>query len=188
MAYDVPRTDLRALSDLPFHAVGDQAPFTPAGLERFVAAARVAVLGYVRRDGRPHQVPVWYTYRDGRFVMSTATGAPKHRALVRDPRVSLTIQDEAPPYRAVVMEGTVELAPIEAGQDPTEGMAVRYFGRIAAAEYDRMTAETYAASGLTAITFTPEVVRGFDNTRGIGRAALAFLRIRRFVPVPRRWL
>lgn len=187
MAYDVPQK-ITALSDLPFHAVGGQAPFTPSGLERFVSAARVAVLAYVRRDGRPHQVPVWYTYRDGRLVISTATGSPKHRALEREPRVSLTIQDEAPPYRAVVMEGSVELAPIEAGADPTEGMAIRYFGRVAAAEYDRMTAETYAATGLTAITFTPAVVRGFDNTRGIGLAVRAFLVIRRYLPVPRRWL
>ena len=41
-----------ALRDLPFQAAGGQPAFDPATLERFVAAPRVGVLAYTRRDGR----------------------------------------------------------------------------------------------------------------------------------------
>lgn len=121
--------------------------------------------------------------------MSTVTGSPKHRALARDPRVCLTIQDERPPYRALIADGEVELAKLEAGaEDPTAGMAVRYFGRLGAGEYERMTESEYARSGLTLITLRPSGLRGFDNTRALGRAALLFMRLRDRLPVPRPWL
>ena len=35
-------------------------------------------------------------------------------------------------------------------RDPTEGVAVRYFGKLAAAEYEKLTADTYASSYLAA--------------------------------------
>ncbi len=143
------------VSSLPFHPVGGQPAFEPDALERFVSETRIATLAYVRRDGRPHQSPIWFTYRDGAFLMTTSTDAPKHRALVRD---------------------------------PTEGVAVRYFGKLAAAEYEKLTADTYAETGLTLVTFRPAVVRGFDNTRAIGRATLAFVRLRERLPIPRTWL
>ena len=176
------------LDTLPFVALGGQPPFAPGTIEAFVQAPRVAVLAYVRADGRPGQAPIWYTYRDGTFYMSTTTGSPKHRALTREPRVCLTIQDERPPYRAVLADGAVALTPLDGRDDPTAGMAVRYFGRLAAAEYARLTAAEYARTGLTLIGLRPAVLKGFDNTRAIGGLTLAFVRLRDRLPVPRRWL
>jgi len=186
VSFPTPPTSLDAL---PFTALGGQPAFAPGAIEPFVRESRIAVLAYVRADGRPGQAPIWYTYRDGAFYMSTTTGSPKQRALARDPRVCLTIQDERPPYRAILADGTVELAPLPAGApDPTAGMAVRYFGRVAAAEYERMTAEEYARTGLTLITLRPAALRGFDNSRALGRATLAFVRLRDRLPIPRSWL
>lgn len=177
------------LDDLPFTALGGQPPFAPGTIEPFVREPRIAVLAYVRADGRPGQAPIWYTYRDGAFFMSTTTGSPKHRALARDPRVCLTIQDERPPYRAILADGRVTLAPLSPGDaDPTAGMAVRYFGRVGAAEYERMTAEEYARTGLTLISFRPDALRGFDNTRALSAPVLAFIRLRDRLPIPRSWL
>lgn len=176
------------LDDLPFTALGGQPGFAPGGVERFVSEPRVAVLAYVRADGRPGQAPIWYIPRDGAFFMSTMTGSPKHRALIRDPRVCLTIQDERPPYRAVLADGSVTLASLDGGDDPTAGIAVRYFGRVGAAEYERMTAAEYARTGITLITLRPAALRGFDNTHAIGRATLAFIRLRDRLPIPRNWL
>ncbi len=187
MAYIVPQP-ASTLATLPFQPLGGQPAFTPEDLEAFVAGRRVAVLAYLRHDGRPHQSPIWYTHRDGVFIMTTVTGSPKHRALTRDSRVSLTIQDERPPYRAVILEGTVDLTPRDANNDPTSGMAIRYFGRVGAAEYDRLTAETYESNGLTLITMRAVAVRGFDNTHALSRTALAFVRLREHLPLPRRWL
>ncbi len=177
-----------SLDLLPCAALGGQPGFAPGAIERFARAPRIAVLAYARGDGRPCQSPIWYTLREGAFWMSTVTGSPKHRALERDPRVCLTIQDERPPYRALIADGKVELSPLEPGRDPTAGMAVRYFGRLGAAQYERMTAAEYARTGLTLIALRPSALRGFDNTRLLGPGARVFLWARERLPVPRSWL
>lgn len=175
------------LSHLKFRAVGDQPAFDANALERFVRAPRVAVLAYARADGRPGQSPIWYVYRDGVFYMSTVTASPKAKALARDPRVCLTIQDEAPPYRAAIFDGEVELSPL-ADDGPVAGIATRYLGKFGAAAYDKMTAETYDRTGLTLIALRPTSVRGFDNTRGLGLGNTIFLKLRALLPIPRAWL
>ena len=183
-----PAAPATRLDDLPFTALGGQPAFAPGTIEAFVREPRVAVLAYVRADGRPGQAPIWYVYRDGALFMTTTTGSPKHRALARDPRVCLTIQDERPPYRAILADGRVTLEPQPQGADPTAGIAMRYFGRVGAAEYERMTAEANAQTGLTLITLRPAELRGFDNTRAISSALLAFVRLRDRLPIPRSWL
>ena len=116
----------------------------PGDVEAFVGAPRIAVLAYVRADGRPGQAPIWYRVDGARFFMSTVTGSPKHRALRRDPRICLTIQDERPPYRAVLADG--EAVPRALPARETDGIsALRYFGRVAARAYATQTAELYAA-------------------------------------------
>jgi len=175
------------ISALAFKPIGDQPPFAPETLERFVAAARSAMLSYVRHDGRPGQIPIWYVYRDGAFFASTVTGSPKHRALLRDPRVCLAIQDERPPYRAVMFDATVEMRPAGPGS-PVDGIERRYFGRIGGEEYRKMTNEAYAATGLTEIIIRPENVRGFDNSSLSSWPTTLFVRLRPRIPLLRRWL
>ena len=93
------------LADLPFRHLGGQPGFRPEDIEPFVDRRRIGVLAYVRGDGRPNQAPIWYTLRDGEFLMTTTAGSAKEGALARSPRVTLTIQDERPPYRAVIVDG-----------------------------------------------------------------------------------
>ncbi len=175
------------LSDLPFRALGGQPPFRPGDVDRFVAAPRVAVLSYLRADGRPCQSPIWYRVDGARFVMTTVTGSPKERALRRDPRVCLTIQDEAAPYRAVIADAVAELRPLPPGQ--TDGAsALRYFGRVGARAYAAQTDEIYAASGLTEVIVAPHELRGFDNLNALSASERVFFRLRNHLPVPKRWL
>ena len=176
------------LLDLEFMALGGQPPFDREDLEPFLNGRRIATLAYVRRDGRPNQAPIWYTLNSGVFYMSTVTNGAKHLALQRSPQISLAVQDERPPYRAVIASGTAKLGPLEPQNNPTKGMATRYFGKVSAAAYDRMTKETYEASGLTLITLTPLEIKGFDNTKALKAAERAFIRVRESLPIPRAWL
>jgi len=175
------------LASLPFRAIGDQPAFEPADIEPFVAAARIAILSYVRLDGRPGQVPIWYVHRDGALFLSTDDGSAKHRALLRDPRVCVTIQDERPPYRAIIFDAVAEIRPKSDGS-PTEGIERRYFGRIGGNEYRKLTAEHRAETALVEIELRPTELRGFDNTNMVGRPIIAFLRARPRLPLLRRWL
>ena len=70
-----------------------------------------AKLATVRADGRPHLAPVWYDVDDdGSVVFNTGEDTVKGRNLARDPRASLCVDDERPPFSFVVLEGAVELS------------------------------------------------------------------------------
>lgn len=167
-------------------AIGGQPAWDPAALARFVSGARVAVMSYVRSDGRPGQAPIWYVERDGVLYANVGKGSPKHRALQRDPRVSVTIQDERPPYRAVLFDSVVELEDRQV-RASTERIEERYFGRIGGSVFRKMQAEQ-AAGGFTEVVMRPTDVRGFDNTVGLNPATVAFLRVRPHLPLLRRLL
>lgn len=175
------------LSTLPFQAMGTQPPFAPEDLERFVSAPRIAILSYVKRDGTPAQAPIWYQYRDGCFAMVTSKTSPKAKALARAKRACLTIQDEMPPYRAVIVDGDVTLTDIAVEGGLNRWLAMHYFGRLGGHEYEKMTVEENRKTGLSLITFDPVRVRGFDNHRLVGRALRLYMRLREALPLPRTW-
>lgn len=176
------------LAALPFAPLGGQPGFDAEALDSFLADTRIATFTYVRKDGRPNAAPLWYTYRDGVMLFVVSTGSDKHRALQRDDRVCVSVQDERPPYRAVIVDGRVEL--VDLGTDGTlsKAMAVKYFGKLGAAEYDKISAADREATGQTLIRLVPERVKGFDNIKAINKALLGFVRLRDRLPIPRRWL
>jgi PPOX class probable F420-dependent enzyme len=176
------------LKELPFTAIGGQPGFDPEELERFVDAPRIAILSYTKRDGTPSQIPIWYRYEGGRFLMISGTTAPKTKALARQGRASLTIQDEMPPYRAVMIEGDVilEEAPTTGGL--SSWLATWYFGRVGGNEYRKMVAEEVEKTGLTQVTLDPTRVRGFDNHKVIGAGLRFYMRLRESLPIPRTWM
>jgi PPOX class probable F420-dependent enzyme len=68
-------------------------------------------LATTRRDGRPHVAPVWFALDDdGSLVFTTNAETLKGRNLRRDPRAAVCVDDEAPPFSFVTVEGEVELS------------------------------------------------------------------------------
>jgi len=71
---------------------------------------RTGKLATVRRDGRPHVVPIWFVLDGDDLVFTTGSGSVKAHAMRRDPRVCLCVDDERPPYAYVMVEGTAVLS------------------------------------------------------------------------------
>src|SRR5687768_3522802 len=72
---------------------------------------RTAKVATVRKDGRPHVAPVWYEIDDaGAIVFTTGATTAKGYALRRDPRLSLCVDDERPPFAFVMVEGVAHLS------------------------------------------------------------------------------
>jgi PPOX class probable F420-dependent enzyme len=70
-----------------------------------------AVLATVNPDGSP-QTSVMWVGRDGAdLLFSTVEGRVKHRNMVRDPRVSVTVIDSADPENYVELRGRVSMTP-----------------------------------------------------------------------------
>jgi len=77
-------------------------------IEAFLAEPRNAVLAGIRKDGRPHLSPNWFT-RDGqRFYVSTTRHRVKYAIFRRDPRAELVV-DDSTGHRAVLVPATVEI-------------------------------------------------------------------------------
>jgi PPOX class probable F420-dependent enzyme len=72
---------------------------------------RTGKLATVRRDGRPHVQPVWFVLDDdGTVVFTTGAGTVKGRNLRGDGRASMVVDDEAPPFAYVRIDGSVEIS------------------------------------------------------------------------------
>ena len=87
-------------------------PMTEEQVRAFLTALppRTAKLATVRADGRPHVAPVWFDVDDdGSVVFNTGDTTVKGRNLSRDPRASLCVDDDRPPFSFVVLEGVVEI-------------------------------------------------------------------------------
>jgi len=103
--------------------------------------ARTAILATVRADGRPHAAPIWFDLDGDTLIFTTGESTVKGRNMRRDPRVSLCIDEEKPPFHFVLIEGTAELT----ADDPdllywATRLGGRYMGAERAEEYGRRNA------------------------------------------------
>ena len=87
-----------------------------------------AVVATVNPDGSPQTSVIWIG-RDGNdLVFSTVEGRRKHRNLLRDPRVSVSIIDSADPENYVELRGTASMSPDE-GRALDTTLSWKYDGR-----------------------------------------------------------
>ena len=106
-----------------------------------LAGTRTGKLATVRRDGRPHVVPIWFVLDRDDVLLTTGADTVKGRNLRRDPRVCLCVDDEEPPFSFVMVEGEAE-----ASEDHDEllrwatRLGGRYMGADRAEEFGRRNA------------------------------------------------
>jgi PPOX class probable F420-dependent enzyme len=84
---------------------------TPDEVRAFLlAGTRTGKLAVVRADGRPHVTPTWFTLDGEDLVLTTGETSLKAVSIRRDPRVALCVDDQAPPFSYVLVEGTAALS------------------------------------------------------------------------------
>ena len=102
------------------------------------AGTRTGKLAYAGADGRPLVAPIWFIVEDGVLVFNTGKDTAKGRALARDPRATLCVDLEEPPYGFVQVQGEAEIS-----EDPGElvrtaiAIAARYMGQDRAEEFGK---------------------------------------------------
>lgn len=128
-----------------------------AEYHRFLTeGTRTGKLATTRADGRPHVAPVCFDLDDdGTVVLLTGADSVKGKALRRDPRVCLCIDDETPPYSFVVIDGTAE---ITEDHGPLLEWATRIAGRYMGAERAEEYGRRNATSGVLLVRITPNHV------------------------------
>ena len=122
-----------------------------------VASARLrsvnpARLAYTWTDGSPRVVPIWFHWTGEQFVLGSPPKAPKLKALAADPRVALTIDDNAWPYKVLLVRGRADAELIEDVCPEYEMAATRYFGP----EQGPAWVATLRGKPMARIAITPE--------------------------------
>jgi PPOX class probable F420-dependent enzyme len=123
---------------------------------------RTGKLAFLAGDGRPLVAPVWFLIEGGSLVFNTNTQTAKGRALARDPRATLCVDSEEPPYAFVQVQGVAELS-----EDPAEllrtatAIAARYIGAERAGDFGKRN----GVPGELVVRLRPvKVLANFDIT------------------------
>jgi PPOX class probable F420-dependent enzyme len=95
---------------------------------RLLDGRNYAVLATVNADGSPQTSAMWVG-RDGDDVLfSTVEGRVKHRNMLRDPRISVTVLDAADPENYVELRGRVTMTP-DIGRQVDTWLSWKYDGK-----------------------------------------------------------
>lgn len=127
------------------------------------AGTRTAKLGIVLPSGRPSVVPVWFVLEEGVLRIVTDGASPKAKALRQNPRASLCMDLEEPPYAFVRVDAEAVL-----NEDPAEALRIatavgrRYMGADRAEEFGQRN----GGEGRVVISFHPVKVIAFDDVVG----------------------
>ena len=102
---------------------------------------RTGKLAVPRADGAPHVVPIWFVLDGDDIIFTTADSNVKGKSIVRDGRAAVCVDDQAPPYSFVLLQGTAAWSD---DLDDMLGWAIkigaRYMGADRAEEFGRRNA------------------------------------------------
>jgi PPOX class probable F420-dependent enzyme len=91
-------------------------PMSPERRREFLLeGTRTAILATTRADGRPHAVPVCFVLDSDDVLFLTNADSVKGANIRRDPRVTLVVDDEKPPFAFVMIQGAAQVS-----QDPAQ--------------------------------------------------------------------
>jgi PPOX class probable F420-dependent enzyme len=94
----------------------------------------LAVLATYRRDGTVLLSPVWHEWRDDGFHVVTGSRDVKAGHLRRDPRVSIVVCEDGPPYRGLELRARARLS-VPEDRSTLRRIATRYLGPEAGERY-----------------------------------------------------
>lgn len=137
------------------------ARMTPEEIRSFLLErARTGKLATVRADGRPHVAPIWFDLDGETLIFTTWHESVKAVNLGRDPRVSICVDEEIPPFAFIIIEGTASIS-----TDPADLLhwATRIAGRYMGAELAEAYGKRNGVPGELLVRITPTKIVAQKN-------------------------
>jgi hypothetical protein len=106
---------------------GDLALLQQPASQELLRSKIPARLAYVWTDGSPRVVPIWFHWNGREIVMASPPKAPKLKALAKNPKVALTIDDNTFPHKVLLIRGKARLDDVDGIAPEYEAAAGRYF-------------------------------------------------------------
>lgn len=113
---------------------------------------RTGKLAWVGKDGRPHVAPVWFVLDGDDVIFNTHEDSGKAKALRREGQASMVVDDQAPPYSYVKVDGTVSL---DDDLDQVREAATKIGGRYMGADRAEEFGERNGGPGELLVRLTP---------------------------------
>jgi PPOX class probable F420-dependent enzyme len=83
----------------------------------------------IMKDGSPQLSPVWANYHDGFILVNTAEGRIKHKNILRDPRVAVSVTSNDNPLDMTTIRGTVVEIISDIEYHHADKLTQQYMGR-----------------------------------------------------------
>jgi PPOX class probable F420-dependent enzyme len=112
-------------------------------LEFVRTGTRTGKLAVTRASGSPHVTPIWFLIDEhpDQIVFTSGDGTVKTKALRRDPRFALCVDDQQPPYSYVLIEAEATLSEnLDEMLVWATRLGARYIGEAAAEEFGKRNA------------------------------------------------
>jgi hypothetical protein len=107
---------------------GDLALLQDPIAQRLLRSTIPARFAYTWTDGTPRVVPIWFHWNGKELVLGSPPRAPKLKALPKNPKVALTIDDNTWPHKVLMIRGTARVEMIQGISPEYVESARRYFG------------------------------------------------------------
>lgn len=135
-------------------------------LAELLACPEIGVLCTVDTRGCPEGSPIWFEASagdPGKVFIHVGRDSRKARNIRANPQVSLTVDTREPPYRGVVLRGTVHERPLD--DAILRRTAIHYLGEADGEAYLAMTASAAADTVLLEMTVTSRFT--WDYAKGL---------------------
>ena len=96
---------------------------------KLFSAKNLVFIATIMKDGSPQLSPVWANYESGFILVNTAEGRIKHKNILRDPRVAVSVTSNDNPLDMTTIRGTVVETISDSEYNHADKLTQQYMGR-----------------------------------------------------------
>ena len=96
---------------------------------RLFSEKNLVFIATIMKDGSPQVSPVWANYDDGHVLINTAEGRIKHKNILRDNRVAVSVVSKDNPLDMATIRGTVDELIPDYDYAHADKLTLQYMGR-----------------------------------------------------------
>ena len=96
---------------------------------KLFSAKNLVFIATIMKDGSPQLSPVWANFDSGFILVNTAEGRIKHKNILRDPRVAVSVTSNDDPLDMTTIRGTVVEIISDLEYHHADKLTQQYMGR-----------------------------------------------------------
>ena len=133
-------------------------PLSQSELDQFLSEPHIAIVATSGPSGKPHAMPIWYLWREGKVLFHTGPNSKKMRNIRKNDRVTVVVDTKVAPYKVAIVEGRAKEIPDDRAL--AREIAIHYLGETQGARYAERSTEPGCL-----VEVTPTKIISWDYAR-----------------------